>query len=77
MPFDEYSKQHQSRIKMQLKEDCQNTLTFRGLYNFMATKVEVFSTHTEQYDTFNFIEEEQLPSMETEGNELSHPRLTT
>ena len=46
--FGEYSKHHQSRIKKQLKEDCQATLTFFGLYNFMATKVQVFNTNTEQ-----------------------------
>lgn len=37
--FGEYSKHHQTRIKKQLKEDCQVILTFLGLYNFMATKV--------------------------------------
>ena len=72
--FDEYSMQHQSRIKKQLKEDCQGTLTFLGLYNFMATKVEVFNTDTEQYDTFNLIDEEQLPP-EAEGNELSDSQV--
>lgn len=35
-----------------MKEECQATLTFLGLYNFMDTKVEVFNTDTEQYDMF-------------------------
>lgn len=40
----------------------------------MATKVEVFNTDTEQYDTFNLIDEEQLPP-EAEGNELSDSQV--
>ena len=40
--FAEYSKQHQNRIKNKTKEECQATLTFHGLYNFTATKVEAF-----------------------------------
>ena len=73
--FGEYSKHHQSRIKKQLKEDCQATLTFLGLYNFMATKVQVFNTDTEQYDTFNLIDEDQLPRSATATNEA--PTVTT
>ena len=69
--FAEYSKQHQNRIKNKMKEECQATLTFLGLYNFMATKVEVFNTDTEQYDTFNLIDEEQMQQSDTEGNEIT------
>ena len=36
-----------------MKEDCQATLTFLGLYNFMATKVEVFNTDTELNKQWN------------------------
>ena len=74
--FNEYSKQHQNRIKKQMKEECEATLSFLGLYNFMATKVEVFNHDTEQYDTFNLIDEEQMPHSDTDAaNELTDTQV--
>ena len=58
-----------------MKEDCQATLTSLGLYNFMATKVEVFNTDTEQYDTSNLIDEDQLPRSATATNELTDTQV--
>lgn len=45
------------RLKNQLKEECQTTLSFLGLYNFIATKIEVLNTDTNQYETFNLVGE--------------------
>lgn len=58
--FHDYSKHHQKRIKNQLKEECQTTLSFLGLYNFIATKIEVLNTDTNQYETFNLVGEGEL-----------------
>ena len=57
-----------------MREECQATLTFLGLYNFTATKVEVFNTDTEQYHTFNLIDEEQMQQSDTEANEITDTR---
>lgn len=45
------------RLKNQLKEECQTTLSFLGLYNFIPTKIEVLNTDTNQYETFNLVGE--------------------
>ena len=64
--FNDYSKHHQKRIKNQLKEECQTTLSFLGLYNFVATKIEVLKTETNQYETFNLVGEGELPFTESD-----------
>ena len=64
--FNDYSKHHQKRIKNQLKEECQTTLSFLGLYNFVATKIEVLNTETNQYETFNLFGEGELPFTESD-----------
>ena len=50
--FTDYTKPHQSRLRQQMKENCQATLSFLGLNDFIATKVEVFNGETQQYETF-------------------------
>ena len=45
--FTDYTKQHQARLRRGFKEDCHSALSFLGLYNFIATKVEVFNNDTQ------------------------------
>ncbi|KAK2551045.1 hypothetical protein P5673_028102, partial [Acropora cervicornis] len=40
------ARQHQVRVKKRWKEQCHTTLSFLGLYNYVATKVEVFNEDT-------------------------------
>ena len=70
--FNDYSKHHQKRIKNQLKEECQTTLSFLGLYNFVATKIEVLNTETNQYETFNLVGEGELPFTESDPEALNN-----
>ena len=58
--FTDYTKQHQVRIRGGFKEDCHSALSFLGLYNFIATKVEVFNNDSQQYETISLVEEGQL-----------------
>ena len=70
--FNDYSKHHQKRIKNQLKEECQTTLSFLGLYNFIATKIEVLNSETNQYETFNLVGEGELPFTESDPKALDN-----
>ena len=70
--FNDYSKHHQKRIKNQLKDECQTTLSFLGLYNFVATKIEVLNTETNQYETFNLVGEGELPFTESDPKALDN-----
>ena len=69
--FGEYTQRHQSRIKTQLKDKCYSTLSFIGEYDFIATKVEIFNTETQQYDTLQLIDENELPFTESNPKTLS------
>lgn len=53
--FDDYSKRHQDRIREQLRSDCETSLSFLGLYNFVANEVKVFNCSTEEFETFNLV----------------------
>jgi hypothetical protein len=69
--FNDYSRKQQKRIRGQLKEECQTTLDFLGLYDFIATKVEVLNAETNEYEVFDLINDEELLFTETEPQELS------
>ena len=69
--FSDYTKQHQARIRRGFKEDCHSALSFLGLYDFIATKVEIFNNDTQQYETISLVEEGDLQLLETEPNELT------
>ena len=69
--FTEYSKPHQSRLRQQMKENCQATLSFLGLYDFIATKVEVYNSDTEQYETFSLIDQNDIQLKENIPTELT------
>ena len=72
--FNDYSKHHQQRIKNQLKEECQTTLSFLGPYNFVATKIEVLNTVNNQYETFNLVGEGELPFTESDPKALNNEK---
>ena len=65
--FFEYSKRHQSRIRKKMVDDCESSLAFLGLHNFIATKVEVYNENNQQYETINLINEDEIdPSSDSE-----------
>ena len=69
--FTDYTKQHQATIGQGFKEDCYSALSFLGLYDFIATEVEVFNNDTQQYETISLVEEGELKLLETEPKELT------
>ena len=71
----DYSKRHQTRAKNQFKEECQSTLAFLGLYDFIATKIEVLNSDTNQHETFQLVDEGELEFTETEQKELTDGNL--
>ena len=56
--FSDYTKQHKARIRQGFK-DCYSALSFLGLCDFIATKVEVLNDDTQQYETISTVEEGQ------------------
>ena len=44
------------RVKKRWKEQCHTTLSFLGLYNYVATKVEVFNEDTSKLESFSLLE---------------------
>lgn len=58
--YSEYSRRHQSRVKKQMVTDCETSLSFLGLNNFIATKVEVFNEITHEYEMITLLDEEEV-----------------
>lgn len=54
--FGDYTKKHQQRIRGQLKTDCENSLTFLGIHDFVATEVKVFNFSTDEFETFHLVD---------------------
>jgi len=75
MKFTDYTKQHRARVKNNMKQDCQATLSFLGLYNFIATKIELWNENNQQYETINLVEEEELQLTENEPQQLTDDDL--
>ena len=73
--FSEYTQRHQSRIKTQLKDRCYSTLPFMGEYDFIATKVEIFNAETQEYDTLQLIDENELPFTESNPKTLNSDEI--
>lgn len=77
--FSDYSRQHQSRICKQMVSNCETSLAFLGLNNFVATKVEVFNENNQQHETTNLIKEAEIDtSSHTEtltDKEIDHINL--
>ena len=44
---------------------------FSGEYDFIATKVEIFNAETQEYDTLQLIDENELPFTETNPKTLN------
>lgn len=61
-------KKHQSRVREQMVTDCETSLSFLGLHNFVGTKIEIFNENTHEYETLNLVDEEHIQtSSQTEG----------
>lgn len=56
--FKDYTKQHQTRVRKQLKEQCETGLSFLGLYEFVPSKVELYNKSTGEVECFSFIEDD-------------------
>lgn len=54
--FVDYSKRHQTRTRKQMITDCETSLSFLGLHNFVATKVEVFNEYTQEYESLTLVD---------------------
>ena len=73
--FHDYTRRHQSRIRAQWKDHCSSTLSFLGLYDFIATKVEIYNVETHEYDTLQLIEEDELPLTESSPMKLNNEEI--
>lgn len=73
--FSEYTQRHRSRIKMQLRVKYYSTLPLIGEYDFIATKVEIFSSETQGYDTLRLIDENELPFTENNPKTLNSDEI--
>ena len=58
--FQQYTRQHQARVKKRWKEQCHATLSFLGLYNYVATKAEVFYEDTNKLESLSLLEGENF-----------------
>ena len=55
----------------QLKEQCHITLSFLGLYDYVATKIEVYNEDTGKHETFSLLEEGELRFTYNEEQEMA------
>ena len=58
-----------------MKEECEATLTFLGMYKFVASKVEVFNDDTEQYKTFDLIDKDHMPPSGSDYSDLTDAQV--
>ena len=56
--FNQLSRMQQHRIKSQMITDCQTTLSFLGLYDIHATKLELYNEMTDTYETMDLVANE-------------------
>ena len=73
--FQQYTRHHQARVKKQLKEQCHTTLSFLGLYSYVATKVEVFNEDTSKLESFSLLEDGELPFNDDSKKEMTAKEL--
>ena len=59
--FDSYTKQHQTRVKRQLKEQCETALSFLGQYQFAPSRIEMQNMETRKVESFCFSEDDTGP----------------
>ena len=60
--FSDYSRQHQLRVRKQLKEQCETTLSFLGHYNFVPSRIELYNHDTGMVECFTFDDNQLLPN---------------
>lgn len=60
---------------MQLRVKYYSTLPLIGEYDFIATKVEIFSSETQGYDTLRLIDENELPFTENNPKTLNSDEI--
>ena len=58
--FSDYTARHKARIRNNMKQDCQATLSFLGVHNFLATKVEEHNSDEGRYEMISLVEDEEL-----------------
>ena len=71
--FSDYTARHKARIRNNMKQDCQATLSFLGVHNFLATKVEVYNSDEGRYEMISLVEDEELPLL---GSETKSYQIT-
>lgn len=69
--FNEYSKQHKARVRKQLKEQCESTLSFLGHYNYVPSRVELYNQDTEEVEIFVFMDDSELNVTGEDEKEIS------
>ena len=73
--FGKYMWQHHARVKNQLKEQCHATLSFLGLYDYVAIKIEVYNEDTGKHETLSLLEEGELPFTDNKEKEMTDEEL--
>ena len=58
--FGQYSRKQQARVRKQLKEQCQTTLSFLGHYNYVPSRIELYNHDTGMVEHFTFSEDNEL-----------------
>ena len=64
--FNQYSKKQQARVRKQLKEQCQTSLSFLAHYKFVPSKIELYNQDTGVAESFTFTEHDELLVAEAE-----------
>ena len=73
--FQQYAREQHASVKKQFKEQCHTTLSFLGLYNYVATKLQDFSEDTNKLETFSLHEEGELPLIDDSEKEMTDKKL--
>ena len=64
--FGDYSEHSKYRIKQELKTECQSALSFIGLHDLIATKVEYFDPLSQSHDCLCLIDDDEMTACITE-----------
>ena len=58
--FSDYSDRQKIRIKKTIKEECQTTLTFLGLYNLVPAKVEIYNEEQNKMEVIPLLDDDEF-----------------
>lgn len=72
--FSEYSSKQQSRIRNQLKEQCQTTLSFFGQYDIIPSKIELFNYDTGDVESFDLLDNDTTELLLPNTGETKVPK---